>query len=178
MGTEFAFKDKTVRYVSLDRLIEFASVATAEKQPPTFGDDLGPANIGYWPWPGSQVLVIDDIGPVLAAHRDQNPEPILLRKARKLRPLPRPLSYGLGSGRRRNGQARQCADDRFARAIEEFCEGTSATALHFPARFDSSTGRAPMPRRGKSRPHGELSTCRKTGAPIGAGSPRPRADTA
>jgi hypothetical protein len=60
IGTEFAFNKATVRYLSLGALLEFAA------QVP-LGDDSGPDNLDYWPWYNAQVLIIDDIGPVIAA---------------------------------------------------------------------------------------------------------------
>jgi hypothetical protein len=68
IGTEFAFKKVMVRYLSLATLLEFA----ARSQHPMFADDAGPANIAYWPWSEAQVLIIDDIGPVLAASAQQS----------------------------------------------------------------------------------------------------------
>jgi hypothetical protein len=63
IGTEFAFKGAMVRYVSIAALLEFAA------QTP-FGDDNGPVNIDYWPWCRAQVVIIDDIGPMIAAYRE------------------------------------------------------------------------------------------------------------
>jgi hypothetical protein len=60
IGTEFAFKNAMVRYLTLGALLEFAA------QVP-LGDDNGPDNLDYWPWYNVQVLIIDDIGPVIAA---------------------------------------------------------------------------------------------------------------
>ena len=72
IGTEFAFRKPavSVRYLSLSTLIEFAA-QSADSQ---FFDDDGPPNIKYWDWSKSQVLIIDDIGPLLAAkgHGDDN----------------------------------------------------------------------------------------------------------
>jgi hypothetical protein len=62
IGTEFAFKSSTVRYLSFATLLEFA----ARSQNPDFFDESGPANIAYWAWSKAQVVIIDDIGPVLA----------------------------------------------------------------------------------------------------------------
>jgi hypothetical protein len=62
IGTEFAFRDVTVRYLSLGALLEFSAQAP-------LGDDSGPDNLDYWPWYHAQVLIIDDIGPVIADHR-------------------------------------------------------------------------------------------------------------
>jgi hypothetical protein len=68
IGTEFAFKSHKVRYLSLDALLEFAATAT----PPTaFPDDPGPATISYWRWWQSQVVIIDDVGPLIAANPAQ-----------------------------------------------------------------------------------------------------------
>jgi hypothetical protein len=68
VGTEFAFRKVKTRYVSIQSLLEFASAA----QPPTFPDDPGPVNVNYWPWSESQVLIIDDVGPLIAPQRDQH----------------------------------------------------------------------------------------------------------
>jgi hypothetical protein len=72
IGTEFAFRKKSVRYLTLDRLIEFATAPSLRDHPPTFGDDPGPVNIKYWTWTEAQVLVIDDIGPVIGALPDDD----------------------------------------------------------------------------------------------------------
>lgn len=62
IGTEFAFKGVMVRYLTLGALLEFATQAP-------LGDDNGPDNIDYWPWYHAQVVIIDDIGPLIAALR-------------------------------------------------------------------------------------------------------------
>jgi hypothetical protein len=62
IGTEFAFRKSTVRYLSLDPLLEHA----AQPPNPHFADDTGPANINYWRWSEAQVVIIDDIGPLIA----------------------------------------------------------------------------------------------------------------
>jgi hypothetical protein len=69
IGTEFAFKRAMVRYVSFASLLEFAAQPSRFAQPPEldFADDRGPKNVHYWPWSQAQVLIIDDIGPVIAA---------------------------------------------------------------------------------------------------------------
>jgi hypothetical protein len=67
IGTEFAFKKVKTRYVSIQSLLEFAAAA----QPPQFPDDPGPVNVNYWPWSEAQVVIIDDIGPLIAPQRDQ-----------------------------------------------------------------------------------------------------------
>jgi hypothetical protein len=63
IGTEFAFRHRRVRYVRFGDLVEYALDADYEVKPPP----PGPRNIRYWPWSTSQVLVIDDLGPTLAA---------------------------------------------------------------------------------------------------------------
>ena len=67
IGTEFAFRKVKARYISMQSLLEFASAV----QPTKYPDDLGPANVGYWPWSEAQVVIIDDIGPLIAPQRDQ-----------------------------------------------------------------------------------------------------------
>src|SRR5215813_3748121 len=62
IGTEFAFRNVTVRYLSFATLLEFAA---ARSQKSGFCDDSGPPNIVYWSWSKAQVVIIDDIGPVL-----------------------------------------------------------------------------------------------------------------
>ena len=67
IGTEFAFKSVKTRYISIQSLLEFASAA----MPPDFPDDPGPINVNYWPWSESQVIIIDDVGPLIAPQKDQ-----------------------------------------------------------------------------------------------------------
>jgi hypothetical protein len=67
IGTEFAFRKVKTRYVSIQSLLEFASAV----QPHKFPDDPGPVNVNYWPWSEAQVIIIDDIGPLIAPQRDQ-----------------------------------------------------------------------------------------------------------
>ena len=61
IGTEFAFKTESVRYLTFSDLIELAEANDLELTPPA----PGPSNIGYWPWSQAQVLIIDDIGPLV-----------------------------------------------------------------------------------------------------------------
>lgn len=61
IGTEFAFNRVKVRYLSFDSLLEFAVGPTR--------DDQGPRNIEYWPWDDAQVVIIDNVGPLIAAER-------------------------------------------------------------------------------------------------------------
>jgi hypothetical protein len=67
IGTEFAFRKTKVRYLSIDTLLEFA----ARSSNPHFADDTGPANIEYWRWSEAQVVIIDDIGPLIAAREPE-----------------------------------------------------------------------------------------------------------
>jgi hypothetical protein len=68
IATEFAFRKNKVRYLSLDSLVEFAVAATGG---PPFPDDFGPTTISYWPWSEAQVLIIDDVGPMIASNEPQ-----------------------------------------------------------------------------------------------------------
>jgi hypothetical protein len=80
IGTEFAFKGRKVRYVTLTQLLEFADSMPVGTDPdmhdPTSSpnrNDAGPDNIQYWSWLDAQVLIIDDIGPLISAQaRDVN----------------------------------------------------------------------------------------------------------
>ncbi len=65
LGTEFAFRDRKVRYLSFDRLVEFATGTNFDNKPLELCDEFGPVNVSYWPWPQAQILIIDDISPIL-----------------------------------------------------------------------------------------------------------------
>ncbi len=135
VGTEFAFRDKTVRYVSLDRLLEFADAQRVASNPARFADDLGPNNIGYWPWTRAQVLIIDDIGPVLDSLHEKDLVDLL---DRKLGPLQvclrdRHTIWILGDlGSDDDGRDRLA---RFTAHIHCFCKGErepTSVLLHAP----------------------------------------------
>jgi hypothetical protein len=64
IGTEFAFAQNKVRYLSFGSLLEFAATATGHP----FPDDPGPTTISYWPWSEAQVIIIDDVGPMIASN--------------------------------------------------------------------------------------------------------------
>jgi hypothetical protein len=64
IGTEFAFRQASVRYLSFSTLLEFVVRSQNSKD---FFNDIGPSNISFWPWSKAQVLIIDDIGPLLTA---------------------------------------------------------------------------------------------------------------
>ncbi len=68
IGTEFAFKKIKTRYIGVQSLLEFA----AATQPPKYPDDCGPINVNYWPWSEAQVIIIDDIGPLIAPQRHKS----------------------------------------------------------------------------------------------------------
>ncbi len=143
IGTELAFCNKTVRYVSLDRLIEFATDPRAVSIPPHFGDDSGPKNIDYWPWTEAQVLVIDDIGPVLGVTQEQGAKrPTVSGMTQegdlktllntKLKPLHGCIKLqhtvwivgDLGSGNVGQQKLR-----RYGELIQDFCEGSHPPTL-------------------------------------------------
>jgi IstB-like ATP binding protein len=63
IGTEFAFRGRRVRYLRFGDLVEFDISGDYEDAPPP----PGPRNIQYWPWSTAEVLIIDDLGPTLAA---------------------------------------------------------------------------------------------------------------
>jgi hypothetical protein len=135
IGTELAFCNKTVRYLSLDRLIEFASGPGAKSTPPVFGDDHGPINIDYWPWTAAQVLVIDDIGPVLGATEEKDLKALLETRLMPLRDCMANrhtvwIVGDLGSGN--NAMKRL---DSYGNVIRDFCKGRqdpTRVLLHLP----------------------------------------------
>ena len=81
IGTEFAFKGRKVRYLTFAMMLEIAEQLSAQTDQRVYPSVPGPVNITFWPWWTSQVLIFDDISPVvLAAVRggtDNNFEKIL-----------------------------------------------------------------------------------------------------
>src|SRR6185436_4114139 len=77
----------TLRYLSMDMLLEFAASISV----PPFPDDSGPKTISYWPWSEAQVVIIDDIGPLIAVEGPSN-EANVERFQRLLEHDLRPLS--------------------------------------------------------------------------------------
>lgn len=73
IGTEFAFKSNKVRYIGFHELLEIAAMARPEAAELQAYKRDGPANIQYWPWDEAQVLIIDDIGPVIASGNWKSP---------------------------------------------------------------------------------------------------------
>ena len=126
IGTEFAFKKTAVRYLGLDALLEFA----ARSSNPHFADDTGPANIRYWPWSEAQVVIIDDIGPLIAGQ--QKEQHANLEQFRRLLHadlaaiapvLARCHSVWVIGDLHPNGETPTVGQslDQFARAIADFC---------------------------------------------------------
>ena len=128
IGTEFAFRKSTVRYLSLDTLLEHA----AQKPNPDFADDTGPPNLNYWRWSESQVVIIDDIGPLISTQEEE--QRANLEQFRKI------LNNGLANiapvlarchtvwvigDLHPEGQTSLVGDvlNEFARVIAEFCKG-------------------------------------------------------
>ena len=123
IGTEFAFKNVKVRYLSFDSLLEFAA-----QQP--FADDTGPKNINYWPWSDAQVIIIDDIGPLIAAgSQGANPDHFQKFLEDHLGPvapmLGRCFTVWVVGDLHRDGGMTTIIDetlDRFAGVIARFCD--------------------------------------------------------
>jgi hypothetical protein len=130
IGTEFAFKRCKVRYLSFGALLEFAASAKISPYP----DDTGPANIQYWHWFDAQVVIIDDIGPLIAASAATGDDSVvrfnkLLRTGLAsindilarchtiwvLGELSAPAEAGSGGA----------TLDEFAKAVAEFCKSPS-----------------------------------------------------
>jgi hypothetical protein len=126
IGTELAFCNKTVRYVGLDRLIEFATAPGAASDPPVFGDDLGPSNIDYWAWYEAQVLVIDDLGPVLHAISETNLEELLHAKLKGLQERVQSQHSVWIIGDIGEGEEGMRNLDWHAQVIRKFCDGHQA----------------------------------------------------
>jgi hypothetical protein len=59
IGTEHAFRNRTVRYMPFSVLADTAAARNAN------AGQTGPSNINYWSWTEAQVLIVDDIGPFL-----------------------------------------------------------------------------------------------------------------
>jgi hypothetical protein len=70
IGTEFAFKNLKVRYLSFEKLLEFVAHSSPGRVP--FQDDFGPKIVTYWPWYQAHVVIIDDVGPLIAADNLEN----------------------------------------------------------------------------------------------------------
>jgi hypothetical protein len=124
IGTEHGFRNRSVRYVSFDELLEFAAASRSDPKMP-YGDDPGPPNILYWPWSAAQVLIIDDIGPVVEnLPGDDGPTTLKallkdgLAKIRLELKL-RDTIWVLGD------PGTDAAMHAYAKAIGDFCEGAA-----------------------------------------------------
>ncbi len=126
IGTEFAFNKAMVRYLSFGNLLEFA----AQWPDPDRSDDPGPTNIGYWRWSQSQVLVIDDIAPVLIG-RGQGTDIVAQFKTilqDQLGSIAAELArchtvWVIGDPQFGDDAASDEVFTRFARTIRDFCHG-------------------------------------------------------
>lgn len=166
IGTEFAFKSAKVRYVSMPGLLEFAA------QPPESNnaDDSGPRNIDYWKWRQAQVVIIDDIGPLIAAREQQ---------AANLAEFEQMLKNGLGAiapvlAKCHTvwviGDLRRAATtgmqggtlDEFARTISAFCNAQQdplVVELSFPSgppSLEAAVVREGAPAKAPERPYAEM----------------------
>jgi len=129
IGSEHAFKGRSVRYLSLDELLEFAAGTDKAATPPKYDDDPGPPNILYWPWPQAQVLIVDDIGPIVESMPGQD-GPAALRAL---------LKDGLGKIRDElklrdtiwvlGDPGSDAAMHAYVKAIADFCDGAAAPTV-------------------------------------------------
>jgi hypothetical protein len=131
IGTEFAFRKAKVRYLTFNSLLEFAA------HKPQFGDDAGPPNINYWPWSKAQVVIIDDLGPLIAAQDQQANldkfQQLLESKLANVAPvLAKCFTVWVIGDLRPKGQTTIRGEtlNQFARAIARFCQ--SAAGRHSP----------------------------------------------
>jgi hypothetical protein len=131
IGTEFAFRKAKVRYLTFNSLLEFAA------HKPQFGDDAGPSNINYWPWSEAQVVIIDDLGPLIAAQDQQanldNFRQLLESKLANVAPvLARCFTVWVIGDLRPKGQTTITGEtlNQFGRAIARFCKPSAGS--HIP----------------------------------------------
>ncbi len=135
IGTEFAFRKCKVRYLSLDMLLEFAASASGHCYP----DDAGPTTIGYWPWSEAQVVIIDDVGPLIATRQSTQQANLARFSAileNDLKSIADVLAqchtvWVIGDLRPsyEGGTLPDTLDD-FAKAIREYCSGKRRRRCH------------------------------------------------
>ncbi len=152
IGTEFAFRQATVRYLSFATLLEFAS----RSQNSIFFDDSGPANIAYWPWSEAQVVIIDDIGPLLTAkapklddHVEQFRRVLEDQLVTVREVLARCHTVWVIGDPRQDGEIAEqdAALNGFAREISRFCRREKSEPEVLVAQLDlGATPRAPQVR--------------------------------
>jgi hypothetical protein len=123
IGTELAFQKAKVRYLTFNSLLEFAA------HQPEFGDDAGPRNVNYWRWSKAQVVIIDDLGPLIAAQDQQANldkfQQLLESKLANVAPvLAKCFTVWVIGDLRPKGHTTITGEtlDQFARAIARFCQ--------------------------------------------------------
>ena len=123
IGTEFAFKHKTVRYLTIGKFLEVATLYALQSPQK---EDRGPKNIEYWPFAKTQIVIIDDLGPVIATSAgksDYGRFKELLEHLNVIGPAlaERHTVWILGDV----GQGPEgCSElDKYAAAIQSFCRG-------------------------------------------------------
>lgn len=135
IATEFAFKGHKVRYLSLDALLEFAAGATP---PASFPDDAGPTTISYWKWCQAQVVIIDDVGPLISDNAQQGQANLARFTAllqNDLQPVADVLSqchtvWVIGNLRKPTASAIPPATlDAFAKAIANYCHSDDVLVI-------------------------------------------------
>ena len=136
IGTECAFQHRKVAFLSFDTLLEFA--LTTQPGKPVF--DAGPPNIGYWPWYQAELMIIDDIAPVISGQASQADltrfKALLAQELKAIQPelRARDTVWILGnvSGGNISGQAGGSGQDlldEFAAAIRDYCGGATDPLL-------------------------------------------------
>ena len=175
IGTEHAFKDRSVRYLSLDELLEFAAGSDKAATPPKYDDDPGPPNILYWPWSQAQVLIVDDIGPIVESVPGQDGPAALkallkdrLGKIRDELKL-RDTIWVLGD------PGTDAAMHAYVKAIADFCEGAAAPTVVRLSEANKAIPSTPPPAPPKPAPAaaGAAAPAAASTAPVPRRRPRP-----
>jgi hypothetical protein len=130
IGTEFAFKDKGVRYLSMSFLLELGSNRTVDGSTGSLFDDLGPQNVLYWPWMEAQVVIIDDVGPAIISPTGQADinrfQALLDGLLEFLAPALATRHTAWILGDIGSGDAGKSALNDYAQRIQRFCAGKQA----------------------------------------------------
>lgn len=132
VGTEMAFKNHKVRYLSFATLSDIAEQRQQEPDAelPPIGA-WGPKNIFYWPWFEAEVLVIDDVSPMVdAAMRQDGSDAFAAILASGLGPVKAELSnrvtiwvFGVDDQDIQNQKEnKESLINYYARNIQEFCQ--------------------------------------------------------
>src|SRR5262249_7316896 len=129
-GTDFVFKNHKFLYLTPAALLE----SPAPPPPPTsFPDDPGPTTVSYWKWCQSQVVIIDNVGPLIAANPAQgqtNLDRFIALLTNDLRPVADVLRqchtvWVIGDLRPPTAAALlPVVLDDFARAISRYCNSS------------------------------------------------------